>query len=640
MPSSRRLLLVMLASATIRCSDGARAPVPACAASTSVAEIAVSNISRVDLLLVISDAPSMAEEQTLLRTRLPQLMRSLLTGEVAGEPMFAPLQDLKVAVVAASLADGGDLHRAPADAAIGCSEQAPSFLRYRGPWFGPNRDDPTAFVDEFACLARVGNDARAPDQSLEAALRTLSDLQGDNGFLRNDPQSGLSAIEVVVITDTDDCSPGATASGSALESSVECAAQADGLQPVRHYVDGLRALRAGNENLVQLAVLAGVPPALTDDAAQHVDLSNDVARQAYYRKILDDPAMQIASAPGDGGLRPACTAEHASAEPARRLVEAARQFGQNGRVLSICSDDWRALLEPLLAWADQRADVLCLRRPLERAADARVACKLYWDLPAADRAPEGTPTRCSDRPYLSDAAGMPVEPGRRHCEMQQLAIADEATLAAADPNAGGWYYDDFSEATRARCVGESHAYVSFTENVGTPAGVVVTLECFAAQPLATGAADAGAADAVECRVPEYFTPDRIPSVATGGIGQACAPAFVPAGGFDDHEIYVETGADDCASGVCLVYRLRGDPRPDCVACAGLGQADCQQQPLWCATPEEIADRVYCSCRCDTGGSGTSACACPAGFSCQETFALGGPGYEGGYCVRDGTVESR
>ena len=58
-----------------------------------------------------------------------------------------------------------------------------------------------------------------------------------------------------------------------------------------------------------------------------------------------------------------------------------------------------------------------------------------------------------------------------------------------------------------------------------------------------------------------------------------------------------------------------------------------------ADPNETADRIYCSCRCDAGPD-APGCECPAGFSCRDTFDLGGPGYEGGYCVKDGTFESR
>src|SRR5262249_46022043 len=118
------------------------------------------------------------------------------------------------------------------------------------------------------------------------------------------------------------------------------------------------------------------------------------------------------------------------------------------------------------------------------------------------------------------------------------------------------------------------------------------------------------------------------------------PPFVPASGFDDREVYLETGATDCASSLCMVYALKGDPSPGCVStifqnCDPMKDRYCKP-PKVCADPEEVRNRIYCSYRC--AAVGASAAPCPGGFSCREVMPQGGGVFAGSYCVKDGTFE--
>jgi hypothetical protein len=630
-----RHLVVALVCAAAGC-NGASRPVQPCVAREADVEIAVSFVEHADMLFVISDAPSMADDQAALQARLPALMRTLVSGEIDGQPFIEPQQDLHVAVVSASLADADDFHRVPAGDAAGCAEQYPTFLRYHGPYFGPNRDDPGAFVADFACLTDVGTRSAAPNQPLEAALRALSDPQRTQGFLRNDPVKGLSLIQIVVVSDSDDCSLRSDVMPSQAPATTTACAGSDALQSVAHYVAGLKALRKGNEDLVQLNVIAGIPA--TNDAVS-LDFSFDTAREAFYARVLDDPAMQTTPDPSrPDRLRPACTSASASAEPARRLVEAARAFGGSARVLSLCADDWRpaASLFNVAEILVDRAP-LCSPSPLVRAPDGRVACNLYWDLPPPALAPEGTPTRCSERPYLV-ADGKPSRPGGQRCRMQQLAITSEAELAAVDPNGGGWYYDDFSDEVRRSCAASSRATFKFTQYAAPQSDITVSLQCFESRLLSSTAEDAGARDPAACGLPG-FSP-ALHQYSRGSIGRACSPAFIPEGGFDDRETYLETGAADCPSDVCIVYHLRGDPRKGCVTttnqiCDPMKDKNCEPTKL-CADPEEAANRIYCSYRCALPGANQAPC--PTGFSCREVVPQGGAAFGGSYCVKDGMFE--
>lgn len=108
------------------------------------------------------------------------------------------------------------------------------------------------------------------------------------------------------------------------------------------------------------------------------------------------------------------------------------------------------------------------------------------------------------------------------------------------------------------------------------------------------------------------------------VGEACLPEQVPETGFTDTEAYVEADSAQCAGDACLVYRLAGDPRAGCVPT--------QEKP--CAAPGDVAERVYCTCRCDAGDTGFEECECPDGFTCVSILEQGGPSVAGGYCVRN------
>jgi len=120
-----------------------------------------------------------------------------------------------------------------------------------------------------------------------------------------------------------------------------------------------------------------------------------------------------------------------------------------------------------------------------------------------------------------------------------------------------------------------------------------------------------------------------------GVGDECLQpaALAPEGGYDRSSVFVETGSVQCQTGVCLVYHLRGDPNPEtCVVADECNDpetaAACAQAR--CVEPEQVNDHVYCSCRCD----GEDGCACPSGFSCEESLEWD---EVESYCVRERTV---
>ncbi|QQR88825.1 MAG: hypothetical protein IPJ88_11375 [Myxococcales bacterium] len=109
-----------------------------------------------------------------------------------------------------------------------------------------------------------------------------------------------------------------------------------------------------------------------------------------------------------------------------------------------------------------------------------------------------------------------------------------------------------------------------------------------------------------------------------GVGDPCVPEAIQSGGFDEKEFYIEPSSVQCRTRFCLVYQLQGDPTNVC-ADGVLSGTD------GCLTTDEVADRVYCTCKC---GGENSNCDCPDGFRCEEIFGEEtSPGIAGSYCVK-------
>lgn len=111
------------------------------------------------------------------------------------------------------------------------------------------------------------------------------------------------------------------------------------------------------------------------------------------------------------------------------------------------------------------------------------------------------------------------------------------------------------------------------------------------------------------------------------VGAPCSPEQVQPGGFLASETYLETSSVQCATRVCLVRELQGDPN-------NLIEDGCPRGEETCVSACEAEQKVYCSCRCGApAGSGVPTCSCPDGFFCEEVLETGGNGVRGSYCVR-------
>lgn len=345
--------------------------------------------SAVDLLFVVDNTNSIAEEQAGFADELPWLVSVLTTGDLnqdgdASDPGdFVPITDLHVGVVTTDMGVGGfvvptcDQRDFGDDAVLrtqgntalpSCAATYPSFLRYQG-------TDSSGFANDAACLVRAGTGGCGFPQPLEAALKALSPAaptawtapgftppvfhggtrghaDGANaGFLR--PGSTLA---IVVLSDSDDCSaedvelfdPGSATYGS-TDLNLRCSTHADtALHSIGRFVDGLLSLRQGPGRVVFVPIV-GIP---SDLASAPGEPSSYAALISDDLNVRDDRMEERIDPSMPNRLVPSCnTPGLGLAFPPVRLVRAAQGLEARGAgvsVQSICRDSMRAPFEALV----------------------------------------------------------------------------------------------------------------------------------------------------------------------------------------------------------------------------------------------------------------------------------------------------
>jgi hypothetical protein len=599
------------------CIDRQLSPLNPCLVSGVSRQVAVTNIDKVDLLFMVDNSNSMADKQISLKNQFPKLINVLTTGErMPGDPTpFPPVKDLHVGVVSSDMglagvvnnygcdANGGDdgrlQHMPKGDIGAACQASYPSFLSYT------TGIDKNQFATDFQCIATLGTGGCGFEQQLEAPLKALwpqvySDAKGNvvspnpitflattpqgqlghgdqpasqggsAGFLRNDPNTGLSLIAIVVVTDEEDCSVRTTehlhppdqypdsSPYKKQDINLRCYYNPDKVYDIQHrYLAGFRLLRPGNENLVIFGAITGVPVELVDaNARAALDFSNATERDAYYDGILADQRMQEQLDPstmpgsGRGNLLPSCTgtdeAGHSlQAQPPRRIVTLAKEFGENGVVQSICQSDFGPAMDAIIDVIAKQLSTVCLPRPLVRKSDHSVGCNVVWELPKAGTAPNTTPTECSQALYLS-----PVDPGRapvndrggNNCKVAQLPVADDVYTAKREPDGAGWYYDNYSADLPKQCPVSQPQRVAFTAAAKPPTGVVVKLECLNETQMYV---DPTRDTAPGSKQPEIGTPcgtDQSNGQSSGD--DACVVTLN--GGAQDHSLFCHPESNVCA----------------------------------------------------------------------------------------------
>ncbi len=523
------------------CLDRELQPLSPCLVASVVDEVQSERIDKVDLLFVVDNSGSMAEEQAALEEQFPKLIRALTTGDRDGDGTreFEPATDLHLGVVSTdlgvpgasvttcedSLGDDGVMLNTPNAQLPACAGRGPfpRFLSYRS---GDNTDE---LARNFGCIAQLGTGGCGIEQQLEAPLKALwpkndvdmvtgqlhepnripflTDREGRGGFGHGDQENvgflrtqeeGLSVLAIVLVTDEEDCSMMTTSDFASLppeQLNLRCFLNKETLFPLSRYVEGLRLLRPTRPDLVLFAAIVGVPqdlvaPEVVSDLESGTKPEREAKRAALYDRILADPRMQetIDSDPArPNRLKPSCRGEGAAANdvnelayPPRRIVEVAKAFGESGIVQSICQDDFSRAMDAIIRLISDRLNSLCVPRKLIRNAQGLVGCDIVWELPVDGTAPAGTPTRCEERPYLET---IPLEQGGKTSASgygTRCRVRQLAIASEAEARSAvdqGWYYDDFTASRMDRCGADRPQQLAFTDAARPPNGVNVKLQC-------------------------------------------------------------------------------------------------------------------------------------------------------------------
>jgi hypothetical protein len=305
---------------------------------------------KLDLLFMIDDSPSMAEEQANLARNFPRLIEAL-------KQMPAGMPDLHLGVVSSDMGSGNSVSSANCASAMGdrgvlqvrpgCGldpTQGHFLVSEAG---GASTNFSGDIADVFACLAELGTTGCGYEHQLQAVRVALSGFVSENnGFLRSDAH-----LAVVYITDEDDCSatadstmyggqvPGQDASlrcslvghlcnGAPPPAAVfstplaNCSPAPDGggkLLPVQTFIDEMKRLHTQS---VSVSVIGGWP----DDPAS-----------ANYAIGYDDTSLVQ---PDLLTSLPICKSANGSAAVGLRMKQFADAFGTAGKIISICQDDF------------------------------------------------------------------------------------------------------------------------------------------------------------------------------------------------------------------------------------------------------------------------------------------------------------
>jgi hypothetical protein len=505
------------------CLERELKPLNPCLVSGVVAEVAVSNIEKVDILFMVDNSFSMAEEQTALSREFPKLIKALASGDrdLNGEKDFTPVKDLRLGVVSSDLGlanlairsaeactgngDDGRLQNIAARDAVGCSQTtySPPYLTYSSTQGG----DPDQLANDFACIAKVGTGGCGLEQQLESALKavwpgndpsrvfltdamtgTTTTGNAGAGFANGDFIRPDSLIAIVLVTDEEDCSSrnmqhfldnaAGNLNTTCFFEGQKPAADSD-LFSVDRYIEAFKALRPNQPNLVIFAGIVGVPERLVSAQAMSAFDRDDRAQSdAFFDTILADPDMhERIDDQGTADLRDDKVAtscdrggdDTAKAYPPRRIVEVAKGFGENGVITSICEDDYGAALNAVITKIAGKLSGQCLPRSQQRNALGLVDCRVVEIKRPGDRSPcdpnRGRTSQLDDR-VVGDIA-------RMVCEVAQLPV-----LARSAPAGVGWYYDDFSEEVKA-CKTDKQR-IAFAAASPLEEGAGARFECFRA----------------------------------------------------------------------------------------------------------------------------------------------------------------
>ena len=502
-----------------------------------------TGVSKVDILVVVDNSGSMAEEQAMLRDAFPNLISSILDPPVdpaSGERKYVPVRDLHIGVISTDMGVGGyDVQTCdePVDGddgvlqhiprGVDCAGAYPTFLSYRiDNNAEPDLAEAGILARDFGCIAVLGTQGCGFEQQLEAAHKALlvnAQPGGPNaGFLRED-----TILTILFVTDEEDCSAEDKTifdiNSLPYGVNLQCYHQKSKLYSVDRYASGLKSLRSDPDKLV-VGFIVGVPPQEPLCGGRGDEIG----------ECLDHPMMQEVV---DGELlRPACLYPSdclppgpldagdcdSVAYPGRRFVQLAQQFGDKAVVQSICTDTFVPAVEALTERVQESIGGGTFRRQLKVAKDPDdpSGCRCIANCDIIEELMDNRPCESLGKPAKAtyrDENGNPVvsfdkETGQTHtlCLLQQAgSVIDDCGRECGDPSVSysqdmtrdGWWYDPSQDVDND---GDFDYQVLFPPDVRPEEGSTLSLQCSSVVcPGERQCGPAAARGAVCCDVNEY-----------------------------------------------------------------------------------------------------------------------------------------
>jgi hypothetical protein len=323
--------------------DGARGP------DASPPDADVAPASGVDILFVVDDSGSMAEEQATLLAGLSAFVAEL-AAKAGGE-----LPSLHVGVVSTNLGaggfpitncagdgDGAVLQNAPR--VPGCSAPAGQFIVDAPDGAGGRIVNyASGTLDQaIACIARLGTDGCGFEQPLEAMRRALDGSVAANaGFLREG-----ALLVVILLGDEDDCSAANPAlydpAGPWPVTSFRCFEEGVVCSPDEPTAPGPKLDCRSREDSLY-----------THSAQAYVDFLKSLKPPGHVVlvRIAGDlaPVSVGVDASGNPLLEASCSSAAGDAAPAIRMAQVTAAFGSDAIASTICAVDHTPALVPAAA---------------------------------------------------------------------------------------------------------------------------------------------------------------------------------------------------------------------------------------------------------------------------------------------------
>jgi len=275
-------------------------------------DIQGAGCGKIDVLFVVDDSPSMAEEQSNLGKNFPEFVKVLDEFKTqAGAPI-----DFRIAVTTT----GRDLNVTRKDNSNRYADnmkgdngafRTSNVCDVPGRWLSKGEQD---IARKFGCIAKVGTSGPWLEMPLYAAKLAFDDRVADGtnkGFLRED-----ALLAIVVLTDEDDCS------------------------------------REDNNFEVDVNSLEQGCGAERRPITQYADYFDTVAPKRWATHIIAGPGPGTCNSSGLG-----------NAAEGTRLKEFALRAGKNGSFSSICDGDLSSGLKQALVTFDSACKAVPAQGP-------------------------------------------------------------------------------------------------------------------------------------------------------------------------------------------------------------------------------------------------------------------------------------